>query len=159
MKITRANYRKDRYYPRVVKAVKEILLDSSFAAPVEVFIRMDLLKREKLEDWRFARVHYLERVINCSLSKASRILRILSLHAEDRGLKPSRTVYKKWGKGVKPVLWFSKYRDPRLEAAYSTHYVLSKSKLGEKTPQASGNVAQVGAEKTGAPPETGATPT
>ena len=29
----------------------------------------------------------------------------------------SRTVYKKWGKGVKQLLWFSKYRHSRLEAA------------------------------------------
>jgi glycerophosphoryl diester phosphodiesterase len=134
MKITRANYRKDRYYQRVVSAVNQILLDSPVVAPVEVFIRMDLLKREKLEDWRFTRVPHLEGVMNCNLSKANRILRILSLHAEDRGLKPSRTVYKKWGKGVKPVLWFSKYRHPHLEVAYSTHYVMSPSRRGGTAP-------------------------
>ncbi|RPI20386.1 MAG: hypothetical protein EHM61_27130 [Acidobacteria bacterium] len=128
MKVTRASYRRDTYYKRVVTAVNQILCDGSIVAPVEVFIRMDLLKREKLEDWRFGRVPYLERVINCNLSKTGRILKILALHAEDRGLKPSRTVYKKWGKGVKPLLWFSKYRHPRLEAAYSTHYVQQRRK-------------------------------
>jgi hypothetical protein len=41
-------------------------------------------------------------------SKANRILRILRLDAEDRGLRPSRTIYKKWGNGEKMCLQVSK---------------------------------------------------
>jgi hypothetical protein len=37
-------------------------------------------------------VAYLEHVINCNLSRLSRLLRILRFHAHDLNLKPSLTV-------------------------------------------------------------------
>ena len=78
----------------------------------------------QLEDWRIARIPYLERVTIGGLGKKSRLLRILDHHARAIGLKPSQTVYHKWGKGGKRiVLRFSKSGDPGLEAAYSRHYV------------------------------------
>ncbi len=80
-KVNAGNYTKDPLYPRVERAVREILETGDVVAPVEVFIRMDLLKRENLEDWRFVRVSCLERVIHCNLSKANRVLRILRCHA------------------------------------------------------------------------------
>ncbi len=40
MKTTVKNYRDDKYYPRVVKAVNEILSHNTVVAPVEVLIRM-----------------------------------------------------------------------------------------------------------------------
>lgn len=77
----------------------------------------------RLEDWRRGRVPYLERVIVCNLSRLSRILRILRFHAHDLRLKPSATVYKRWGKGAKERLRFTKTGEPRLEEAYATHFV------------------------------------
>jgi hypothetical protein len=62
--------------------------------------------RGDLENWRFGRVPNLERVIHCNLEKAERILRLLRFHAEARGLKPSRTYYRRWGKGPKQELRF-----------------------------------------------------
>jgi hypothetical protein len=76
-----------------------------------------------VEDWRFGRIPFLEKVIQCNLSNANRILRVLRLHALERGLKPSHTVYKKQGKGNRIRLRFSKSGDPNLEAACSTHYL------------------------------------
>ena len=122
-KITPATYKKDKYYPKVTRAVYELLKDDIFVTPVDVFIKIGVLTKEAYEDWRFGRITYLEKVISCNLSKANRILRILRLHAKDRGLKPSKTVYKKWGKGKKIFLRFSKSGNPALEEAYSTHYV------------------------------------
>ncbi len=59
-----------------------------------------------------------------NLSKLSVILRILDHHARALGLKPSQTVYHKWGRGGKHIiLRFSKSGAPALEAAYSRHYV------------------------------------
>ncbi len=84
---------------------------------------MGNLTKEDYEAWRFGRIPYLERVVRCNLSKTNRILRILRLYAEDRGLRPSHTVYKKWGKGQKIRLRFSKSGNPAIEALYSTHYV------------------------------------
>ena len=51
------------------------------------------------------------------------ILRILDHHARAIGLKPSHTLYHKWGRGKRITLRFSKSGVPGLEAAYSRHYV------------------------------------
>lgn len=121
-KITASTYKKDKYYQRVTKAVHEILKENQYIAPVDVFMEMGNLNKEDYENWRFGRIPYLEKVIDCNLSKANRILRILEFHAKDRGLKASQTVYKKWGKGGKKILLrFSKSGNPVLETAYSTH--------------------------------------
>lgn len=122
-RVNQSNYRADPYYPRVVRAVNEILDSGSVVAPVEVFIRMELLAPGDLEDWRSGRVPYLERVIRCNLSKAERILRLLRLHAQARRLKLSHTVYRRWGKGPKRALRFSRFGHPRLECFYSEHFV------------------------------------
>jgi len=122
-KITVANYRQDPYYARIVKAVEGLLREKGFVAPLELFIRMDLLSPESVEDWRRGRIPYLERVIRCNLSKASRILRILRMHAHDLDLKPSLTVYKRWTKGSRPLLRFSKTGDHNIEDAYARHFV------------------------------------
>lgn len=125
-KVTTNNYMKDRWYPRVVRVVSEILAEKDVVTPIEVFLRLDLLKPSMIEEWRFNRIPSLEKVIQCNLSNASRILRVLRLHSLDRGLKPSLTNYRKWGKGCKFSLRFSKSGDPNLEAAYSTHYLRSR---------------------------------
>ena len=78
---------------------------------------------EHLADWRRGRVAYLEHVINCNLSRLSRLLRMLRFHAHDLNLKPSLTVYKRHGKGPRQQLRFSKTGDPNLEAAYATHLI------------------------------------
>jgi hypothetical protein len=132
-KITLANYRQDRHYARIVKATEDLLREKGFVAPVDLFIRMALLSRESVEDWRRGRIPYLERLICCNLSKASRILRILQMHAHDLDLKPVPTVYKRWTKGPRTLLWFSKTGDRHVEAAYARHF-FSPSKethLGE----------------------------
>jgi hypothetical protein len=43
--------------------------------------------------------------------------------AHDLDLKPSLTVYKRWTKGSRPLLRFSKTGDHNIEAAYSRHFV------------------------------------
>jgi hypothetical protein len=135
-KITVANYRQDPYYAPIVKVVEGLLREKGFIAPVELFIRMDLLSPESAEDWRRGRISYLERVIRCNLSKASRILRILRMHAHDLDLKPSLTVYKRWTKGSRPLLRFSKTGDHNIEEAYARHFV---------SPRKKGSPFQVGA--------------
>jgi hypothetical protein len=123
-KITKSNYQKHKLYPAVARAVSAILQTSNFVAPVEVLMRMQRLSKQHHEDWRFGRVPYLERVCEGNLSKLSDILRILQHHATATGLKPSHTVYHKWGKGGKRIfLRFSKFGDPGIEAAYARHYV------------------------------------
>jgi hypothetical protein len=122
-KITVANYRQEPYYAGIVKAVEDLLREKGFVAPLELFIRMDLLSPESVENWRRGRIAYLERAIHCNLAKASRILRILRMHAHDLDLKPSLTEYKRWTKGSRPPLRFSKTGDHNIEDAYARHFV------------------------------------
>jgi len=118
-----AGYREDPLYPRVARAVADLLDHGKVVAPVDVLIGMDLLTREQLEDWRRGRVAYLERVINCNLSRLSRLLRILRFHAHDLNLEPSWTAYMRWGKRPKQRLRFTKTGDAKIEEVYATHFV------------------------------------
>jgi hypothetical protein len=122
-KVTIDNYMKEKSYPRVVRAVSEILAEKDVVTPIEVFVRLDLLKPSIVEDWHFNRIPFLEKGFQCNLSNANRILRVLRLHCLARGFKPSLTDYRKRGKGCRFPLRFSKFGDPGLEAAYSTHYL------------------------------------
>jgi hypothetical protein len=89
------NFRSDPMFPRIERIVAEQLAKGNVVAPVGVLIGMGLLRPEHLADWRRGRVAYLEHVINCNLSRLSRLLRILRFHAHDLNLKPSLTVYKR----------------------------------------------------------------
>ena len=71
--------------------------------PVDVLIGMGLLRPEHVKDWRFSRVPYLERVINCNLSRLSRLLRILRFHAHDLNLKPSAPLSRRTTRSIVPV--------------------------------------------------------
>ena len=128
MKTTRSNFKKDKLYRRVTAAVHDLLKNSEIVTPAAVLIGAGFLTEDLFRDWRFGRVPSLERVITCNLSKAQRILLILKYHADERGLKPSPTVYKKWGKGRKVLLRFSKSGSPYMETLYSTHYVAGTKK-------------------------------
>lgn len=119
--MTIETYRDDPLYPRIVSAVDSILANRKIVAPVDVLVRMDLLSPEDLEEWRRGRVPYLERVINCNLTRLSRLLRVLRFHAHDLNLDPVRTAYMRWGKEPKQRLRFTKTGEPRLEEAYATH--------------------------------------
>ena len=125
--ITVNTYRKDKYYPRVVRAVGKILARTDVIAPSEILIEMGNLSNNNYEAWRKGRVPYLERVFEGNLSKASRILRIIGFHAHDLNMVPRQTVYHQWGKGKNRVLRFSKSGNPNLERAYSCHYVWNQS--------------------------------
>lgn len=116
-------YRDDPLFPRIERAVSAILTDGKVVAPVDVLIRIGVLKQEHLEDWRQGRVDYLERVIAGNLTRLSRLLRILRFHAHDLKLIPSVTVYRRWGKGPRRRLRFTKTGDAKLEEAYSRHFL------------------------------------
>lgn len=122
---TVANFQDDPLFPRIERAVAAILAKGKVVAPVDVLVAMSLLAPEKLEDWRRGRMPYLEKVTNCNLTRLSRLLRILRFHAHDLNLVPSVTVHRRWGKGPKQRLQFTKTGDPRLEEAYARHFAWS----------------------------------
>lgn len=108
------------------KCVSDVLKKQGFVSIVDVFIAMGKLDKKDHEDWRFKRVPYLEKVIRVNLKKATLINKtIRSTCLNDYQLKPSKTVYRKWGKG-KNSLRFSKSGLPKIEELYATHYVSKK---------------------------------
>jgi len=116
-------YRADPLHPRIVRAVDALLARGKVVAPVDVLVSMDLLTADRLQAWRRGELPYLERVIDFNLPRLSRLLRILRFIAHDLNLRPSPTVYLRHGKGGRQRLRFSKSGDPKLEQAYSTHFV------------------------------------
>jgi len=134
--INKSNYQKDKHYPAIARTVAMILETNNVVMPVELLIRLQRISKQQYEDWRFGRIPYLERVCIGNLSTLSVVLRILDHHARAIGLKPSQTVYHKWGRGGKHiVLRFSKSGAPALETAYSRHYVATiRPKSGESDP-------------------------
>lgn len=99
-----------------------LLRERGYIAPVEVLLKMEVLSPTAYEGWRMGRVPYLEKVTACGLGKLNTILKTLRVLAAEQGLKPSLTVYKKWGKGKKSRLRFSKTGSPYMEELYATHY-------------------------------------
>jgi hypothetical protein len=117
------NFRDDPLYPRIARAAAAILAAGKVLEPVAVLMRMGLLTPERLEDWYRGRVPYLERVIQCNLTRLGRLLRILRMHAHDLNLVPSITVYVRHGKGPKQRLRFTKTGEPNVEEAYARHFI------------------------------------
>jgi hypothetical protein len=124
--ITVSTYKKDKYYPRVVRAVARILVRSNVVAPVDVLIEMGNLSKKNLEAWWAGQVPYLERVFEGSLSKANRILRIISFHVHDLNMVPSQATYRATS-SKHVVLRFSKSGANAKEGAYSRHYRWNQS--------------------------------
>lgn len=122
-KTTISTFKKDKYYDSIKTAVASLLKLSNVITPIDVFIQIGNLTKENYEKWRFKKIPYLERVIECNLSAINRKLRILKYHAVEVGLKPSKTVYKSWGKTEKIFLRFSKTGNELIEDIFSTHYI------------------------------------
>ena len=120
-------YRKDKYYPRVVRAAGKILARADVVAPIEILIEMGNLSQKNYEAWRKGKVPFLERVFEGNLSKANRILRIIGFHAHDLNMVPKITHYHQWGKGKNRALQFLKSGDKKLEEAYSRHFLWNQS--------------------------------
>ena len=97
--------------------------EKGFATPVDVLIDIGYLSKKDYENWMFGRIDYLERVCKVNLHKLSFINHEIRSYAHSHGLKPSWKDYRKWGKGVKIRLRFSKYNNPNVEKLYATHYV------------------------------------
>ena len=117
--INASNYQLDPLYPVVARAIAELLKSSDHFSPLDVLLHTQRVTKQQVEDWRFGRIPFLERVVVGNLSKMNRLLRIVDLHAHSLGLTAVPKIAHKWGRGGKRiVLRFSKSGDPGLEAAY-----------------------------------------
>jgi hypothetical protein len=117
---------KKKIEERVRRNATELVKEKGYISPVDLFIKMEQLTPKQVEDWRFKRIPYLERVAVGNLAKLNDALVALKKFAKKQNLKPSITIYKSWGKGPKKLLRFSKTGNRYMEEMYSTHYVRPK---------------------------------
>jgi hypothetical protein len=108
---------------KVHSAMYGLLKEKGFAAPTDVLMKIGYLSKEDYEEWRHGKTDYLERSCKASLGKLSAVSREIRAYAEEHSLKPTFTDYRKWGKGEKYRLRFSKSGDERIEQSYATHYL------------------------------------
>jgi hypothetical protein len=120
-------------HDKVHSAMYELIMTKGVASPVEVLMAIGVLSKEKYEEWRFGRISYLERVCQINLSKLSTVNHEIRVYAQKHNLKASWTDYRKWGKGSRTKLRFSKNGGDQIERLYATHYVSrEKSEDGVK---------------------------
>ncbi|MDA3904821.1 MAG: hypothetical protein PF484_01980 [Bacteroidales bacterium] len=111
---------------KIKSLVHSLRYEKGLVSAVDVLLRLDYLSMKNYEDWRFGRVDYLEKVCNANLSKLTLINKTIRKIAKELKLKPSLTVYNKYGKGVKHKLKFSKSGNKNIEDMYATHYIDKK---------------------------------
>lgn len=110
---------------KVRYTVHQMIREKGYASPLDLLLKMEKISPKLVEEWRFGRVPYLERVLQGNLSQLNFILTIFRETARDLGLKESHSAYVSWGKGPKRPLRFSKSGNIYTERRYSTHYVKS----------------------------------
>ena len=117
-RVTLSNYKEDKYYPKVVRVVSEILTHNRTVKTIDVFHKIGVLSEENIKRWRAGQVGYLESVIECNLSKANRIMAILGFHSHDLNLSKSTSFVKRKGQ----YLRFSKSGIKKIEECYARQY-------------------------------------
>ncbi len=127
-RVTLQNYKEDKYYPKMVRVVGEILQESRVVRVADVLTKMGQLSDVNLKRWRAGQVPYLEAVIHCNLSKADRINKILSFHAHDLNLGKSNDFVKYKGR----TLRYTKSGIKKAEERYARQY----SVIGKVNPYA-----------------------
>ena len=110
-------------HDKVHSALYSLIKSKGVAAPVDVLMAIGVLSKEKYEDWRCGRIPYLERVCQINLSKLSTINHEVRVFARKNDFKASWSDYRKWGKGNRIRLRFSKSGGEQIERLYATHYV------------------------------------
>lgn len=123
-RVTLSNYKKDKYYPKVVRVVTEILGNTRTVKTIDVFQKLGVLSEENIRKWQAGQVNYLESVIECNLSKANRIIAVLGFHSHDLNLGRSANFVKRKGQ----YLRFTKSGVKKMEESYARQY----SVIGKK---------------------------
>ena len=119
-RVTLGNYTEDKYYPKVVRAFSEIMVDNRTVKAVDVFKSIGVLSEQNYKQWKEGKVGYLEKVIECNLGKANRILSIIGFHAHDLNMGKSHSYEKYKGKNLR----FSKSGNPKTEELYARQFYI-----------------------------------
>jgi len=108
---------------RVYKAAYRVLERDGFISYPQLFKEMGILSDSDFLKWRKGEIPFLEKAVKSSLSKLTRISKIVRKFAREKGLKRSYTFYKMWKKkGQKLLLRFSKTGQREIEQEYLCHY-------------------------------------
>lgn len=119
------NYKNDRLYPKIVKAIGFLLQEKDEIATVDVLIKLGNLAPKDYDAWRRGKIGYLERVFQGSLSKAGRILRLINFHMHDLNMVKTDKTYKELN--GKRILRFSKSGIKMIEEVYSRQFKWNRS--------------------------------
>ena len=123
-RVTVSNYKEDKYYPKVVRAVNEVLNTKRVVKALDVFQLTGMLSEANYKKWQSGQITYLESVIECNLSKANRILNILSFHAHDLNMAKSNNFIKYKSK----VLRYTKTGAEKAEELYARQFSIIGNK-------------------------------
>lgn len=115
---------------KVKQTANTLIYEKGFVCAVDMLQRLDYLAKKDYEAWRFGKVAYLEKVCSVNLGKLSTINRTIRQVAAELKLTSSWTAYKRFGKGVKRRLIFSKSGNKNIEDPYATHFI-DKKRIGE----------------------------
>jgi len=110
---------------KVRQITHQLILEKGYASPLDLFLKMEKITPKLVEEWRFGRVPYLERVLHGNLAQFSFIMKEFRKTASELNLKESYTAYMSWGKGPRRPLRFAKSGNSHVERQYSTHYIKS----------------------------------
>ena len=116
---------------KILKISNQLIADKGFICSIDILCELNYLNKSQIDDWRFGKIQYLEKVCSTNLGKLSFINKSIQEIAKDKELKPSWTAYNKYGKGKKVRLIFSKSQNETIEITYATHYLDSK-RISEK---------------------------
>ena len=108
---------------KIKEISNQLIADKGFICSINILCALDILSKVQINDWRFGKIPYLEKVCNKNLGTLTFINKTIKEIAKDKNLKPSWTAYNKFGKGVKSRLIFSKTKDENIENAYATHFI------------------------------------
>ncbi len=111
---------------KTIAAIQSLLYEKGFISTVDIFLRLGFLSQKDVEDWRFGRVPFLEKVCKVNLKKLSFTNKVIRKFAVQKQLKSSWTAYNQWGGKNKRKLVFSKSGNPDIEAFYATHFIDTK---------------------------------
>lgn len=117
-----------------------MIWETGYASPLDLFLKMEKITPKLVEEWRFGRIPYLERVL--SLGQLSFIMKEFRKMVKEMDLKESYTTYMSWGKGTKRPLRFSKSGDSQVECHYSTRYIKPREVEKVKLKPADGKLTQ-----------------
>jgi hypothetical protein len=108
---------------KIKEISNQLIADKEFICSIDILCTLDILSKVQINDWRFGKIPYLEKVCNKNLGTLTFINKTIKEIAKAKNLKPSWTAYNKFGKGVKSRLIFSKTKDENIENAYATHFI------------------------------------